>query len=78
MSTSQRRITARGGWFRPAGLMNRPFGFDYVPSGFAATTVPDVSVFDRERYDFEPRIDHLAIFGLCKRCREASSGDAAE
>ncbi|OFW14641.1 MAG: hypothetical protein A3H29_02865 [Acidobacteria bacterium RIFCSPLOWO2_02_FULL_67_21] len=41
------------GWFRPAGLMNRPFGFDYVPSGFAATTVPDLQVFDRERYDFK-------------------------
>ncbi len=40
------------GWFRPAGLMNRPRGFDYVPSGFAATTVPDLRVFDRERYDF--------------------------
>ncbi|MBI2189805.1 MAG: M48 family metalloprotease [Acidobacteria bacterium] len=41
------------GWFRPAGLMNRPFGFDYVPSGFAATTVPDLRVFDRERYEFK-------------------------
>jgi hypothetical protein len=40
------------GWFRPAGLMNRPFGFDYVPSGFAATTVPDLNVLDRERYDY--------------------------
>ena len=40
------------GWFRPAGLMNRPFGFDYVPSGFAAMTIPDLRVFDRERYDF--------------------------
>jgi hypothetical protein len=39
------------GWFRPAGLMNRPFGFDFVPSGFAATTVPDLRVFDRERYE---------------------------
>ena len=40
------------GWFRPAGLMNRPFGFEYVPSGFAATTIPDRKVFDRTRYDF--------------------------
>ena len=24
----------------------------------------------RRDYDFEPRIDHLAIFGLCKRCRQ--------
>lgn len=40
------------GWFRPAGLMNRPFGFRYVPSGFAATTVPDRQVIDRTRYEF--------------------------
>ena len=40
------------GWFRPAGLMNRPFGFNYVPSGFAATTVPDRRVLDTARYDF--------------------------
>lgn len=40
------------GWFRPAGLMNRPFGFEYVPSGFAATTVPDLRVFDHDRYEF--------------------------
>lgn len=45
-------LSAGRGWFRPAGLMNRPFGFDYVPSGFAATTVPDLRVFDRERYEF--------------------------
>ena len=40
------------GWFRAAGLMNRPFGFEYVPSGFAATTVPDRRVLDRDRYEF--------------------------
>ena len=40
------------GWFRNAGLMNRVFGFEYVPSGFAATTVPDQRVFDRTRYQF--------------------------
>src|SRR5688500_15808772 len=40
------------GWFRPAGLMNRPFGLEYVPSGFAATTIPDRKIFDRTRYDF--------------------------
>ena len=40
------------GWFRKAGLMNRPFGFEYVPSGFAATTVPDRRVLDRDRYEF--------------------------
>jgi Fur family transcriptional regulator, ferric uptake regulator len=28
----------------------------------------------RAEYDFEPRIDHMAIFGLCAACRD--SGDA--
>ncbi len=23
----------------------------------------------RQRYNFEPRIDHMAIYGICKRCR---------
>ncbi len=41
----------RGG-FRTPGLMNRPFGLRYVPSGFAATTVPDRQVIDRTRYEF--------------------------
>ncbi len=26
----------------------------------------------RRNYDFEPRIDHLAIFGLCRECRAKS------
>ena len=41
----------RGGFKRP-GLMNRAFSLEYVPSGFAATTVPDLKVFDHDRYDF--------------------------
>jgi hypothetical protein len=41
------------GQFKRPGLMNRAFAFEYVPSGFATTTVPDLKVFDRERYDFE-------------------------
>lgn len=24
----------------------------------------------RQDYDFEPRIDHMAIFGVCRACRE--------
>jgi hypothetical protein len=40
------------GWFRSPGLMNRMFGFQYLPSGFAATTVPDRRLIDRERYEF--------------------------
>jgi hypothetical protein len=27
----------------------------------------------RDEYGFEPRIDHLAIFGLCRRWREPAS-----
>ena len=45
-------LSAGRGWFRPAGLMNRPFGLDFVPAGFAATTVPDRQLLDRKRYDF--------------------------
>ena len=40
------------GWFRPSGLMNRPFGLNYVPGGFAATTVPDRQMLERGRYEF--------------------------
>lgn len=28
----------------------------------------------RERYEFEPILDHWAIFGLCAACRTAESG----
>lgn len=45
-------LSANRGWFRPSGLMNRPFGVSYVPAGFAATTIPDRQVLDRSRYDF--------------------------
>jgi len=27
----------------------------------------------RSDYDFEPRIDHMAIFGVCRDCRDAAS-----
>ncbi len=40
------------GWFRPAGLMNRPFGLNYVPAGFASTTIPDRQMLERARYQF--------------------------
>jgi Fur family transcriptional regulator, ferric uptake regulator len=29
----------------------------------------------RRDYDFEPRIDHMAIFGLCRNCRERPAGE---
>jgi hypothetical protein len=41
------------GWFKPAGIMNRPFGLEYVPAGFAATIVPDLDVLDRARYEYK-------------------------
>ncbi len=28
----------------------------------------------RQKYAFEPRIDHMAIFGLCRDCRERGGG----
>ena len=46
-------LTSGRGWFRPAGLVNRPFGLDLVPSGFAAATVPDRRMLDRSRYEFK-------------------------
>ena len=29
----------------------------------------------RRDYDFEPRIDHMAIFGLCRDCRARPAGE---
>ncbi len=46
-------LSAGRGWFKPAGVMNRPFGLEYVPAGFAATIVPDLNVLDRARYDYK-------------------------
>ena len=34
-----------------------------------------------DRYGFRPRLDHLAVFGYCQRCRESGAhgaGDGAE
>lgn len=28
----------------------------------------------RERYGFAPRLDHLAVFGLCQQCQEVDAG----
>jgi hypothetical protein len=46
------QLTSGRGWFRASGLMDRPYGFDYVPSGFALTTMPDRRGLDRTRYQF--------------------------
>jgi Fur family ferric uptake transcriptional regulator len=37
--------------------------------------IPDDLIFPmieaiRQHYDFEPRLDHLALFGLCRSCRD--------
>jgi Fur family ferric uptake transcriptional regulator len=31
----------------------------------------------RRAYDFEPRIDHMAIFGLCRNCQTTKTGDTS-
>jgi hypothetical protein len=36
----------------------------------AALTGPQAASMAWRDYDFEPRIDHPAIFGLRKRCRQ--------
>jgi hypothetical protein len=41
------------GSFQAAGFLARPFGVQYLPSGFAATTVPDWRLIDKSRYDFQ-------------------------
>jgi hypothetical protein len=40
------------GSFTPGGLLSRPFSVKYLPSGFAATTVPDWRLLDLNRYEF--------------------------
>jgi Fur family ferric uptake transcriptional regulator len=42
---------------------------------FGDDVVAPLATTLRERYGFEPRIDHLAIFGVCAHCRETSWGD---
>jgi hypothetical protein len=45
-------LSPNKGSFHPAGVLARPFGVQYLPAGFAATTVPDWRMIDRQRYDF--------------------------
>jgi peptidase M48-like protein len=40
------------GSFSQGSLLTRPFATQYLPDGFAATTVPDWRVLDRQRYEF--------------------------
>lgn len=40
------------GSFKATGVIARPFGVQYLPSGFAAATVPDWRLMDAQRYEF--------------------------
>ncbi len=43
---------------------------------FPDTLVAPLAVVIRERYGFAPRLDHLAVFGLCQRCQEVEATEA--
>jgi len=40
---------------------------------FADEMVEPLAAGLRERYGFEPRLDHLAVFGVCSHCRGADA-----
>ena len=42
----------KGGRFQRQSLLSKPFGVQYLPDGFAAMTVPDWRLIDRQRYEF--------------------------
>jgi len=46
---------------------------------FPDALVAPLAVVIREQYGFAPRLDHLAVFGLCRRCQgpEATEGDSS-
>lgn len=46
-------LSPREGSFHPAGFLARPLSVQFLPSGFAATTVPDWRLIDGQRYDFD-------------------------
>lgn len=45
-------LSPRTGSFNPGGLLTRPFSIQYLPDGFAAATVPDWRLLNRQRYEF--------------------------
>lgn len=45
-------LSPRAGSFNPGGLLTRPFSIQYLPDGFAAATVPDWRLLNRQRYEF--------------------------
>jgi Peptidase family M48 len=45
-------LSLKQGNFHASGLLARPFGVQYLPDGFAATTVPDWRLLDNQRYEY--------------------------
>jgi hypothetical protein len=45
-------LSQRDGSFHPAGFLSRPLSVQYLPSGFASTTVPDWRLLDLQRYEY--------------------------
>ena len=45
-------LSINKGSFQQQSLIKKPFGMQYLPDGFAAMTVPDWRLLDRQRYDF--------------------------
>lgn len=43
---------------------------------FADELVTPLTDALRERYGFAPRLDHLAVFGICRACQEEASREA--
>ena len=46
-------LSINKGSFQGQSLIKKPFGMQYLPDGFAAMTVPDWRLLDRQRYDFK-------------------------
>src|SRR5256885_9725646 len=45
-------LSINKGSFSQQSMVKKPFGVQYLPDGFAAMTVPDWRLVNRQRYDF--------------------------
>lgn len=45
-------LSLNKGSFQQQSMLTKPFGVQYLPDGFAAMSVPDWRLLDRQRYDF--------------------------
>lgn len=45
-------LSVNKGGFQQQSLLTKPFGVQYLPDGFAAMSVPDWRLIDRQRYEF--------------------------